>query len=351
MNYRIVTTEAIIKGIVRKDAAWRIISDFQNYPALVKNVDKVIIHDRNEHEGKSEWFVTIENAPMRWLEQDIFDAPKYGIRFESIDGDFEQINGAWKVEDFHGEGIRLEYSMNYHLGIPVIEEVVGDVLQEKMKKNADSMVQAIKDELDKPGRAEERACPRIPISQYNTFFLNGREIRAHVCNISRKGMMFATGAGLHSGEALFIIDGVAIGAEMLCDPVMPDKFRAIFQKEIRQDELDHLIEYLATKNIRSHTRTPMQKDAVLRSDETEIPVRIIDISPGGMLIGQFDFREAVDGAFEINGVSIPPHKKDYDAWAKTLRIRYTQRMKEIDYAEMLTRLELTNVSPVQLQMA
>jgi ribosome-associated toxin RatA of RatAB toxin-antitoxin module len=351
MNNRVITTEAIIKGLVRKDAAWQVISDFQNFPTLMKNVDKVVIHDRNEHEGKSEWFVTIENAPMHWLEQDIFDAPKYGMRFESIDGDFEQINGSWKVEDFHGDGIRLEYSMNYHLGIPVIEEVVGDVLQKKMKKNADSMVQAIKDELYKPAIAEERASPRIPIGLYNTFFLNGKEIRALVCNISRKGMMFAAGAGLHAGEGLFIIDGVAIGAEMLSDPVSSEKFRAIFQKEIRQDELDHLTEYFLTKNLRSYTRKLMQKDAVLKSDEKEIPVRIIDISPGGMLIGQIDFREAVEGAFTIDGVSIPPHKKDYDAWAKTLRIQYSKALSENDFVEMLTMLESAHASPVQLQMA
>jgi ribosome-associated toxin RatA of RatAB toxin-antitoxin module len=352
MSFQRISTEAIVKGMVRKDAAWRVISDFGNYPALMSNVDKVVVHERKEHHGKSEWFVTLDNAPLHWLEHDTFDAPRYGINFESIDGDFERISGSWKVEDGNGDGIRLEYSVDYRLGIPVIEEVVGDVLKQKMKKGIDSMMLAVKNELDKPARIEERAYSRSGINSYNTFLLNEREMRAHVINISRQGMMFVATALTDPGKALIAIDGVIVDAEVFSDPVFPRRMRAVFQKAIRQDELDTVVEYLTTKNVRSVSRILIQKDAVLKYGEKEISVHIVDISPGGMLIGRIDPSEIIDDAFEIEGVSLVPGNGKYDAVKKTLRIQYAQNLNEVDYTRLLARLESSNARPaVEMQMA
>ena len=128
-----ITSEAVVRGNVRKESAWTIISDFTRFPGLIGSVDKVTTLERNGDAGKSEWFITVDNAPLRWIQIDRFDRKNYEIRFESIDGDFETISGFWKVEDFNNEGIKLRYCVDYSLGIPVIEEVVGEVLKEKMK--------------------------------------------------------------------------------------------------------------------------------------------------------------------------------------------------------------------------
>jgi hypothetical protein len=93
MGFERVSTEAILKGKVRKEFAWTIISDYSRYEAIMDNVDRVNILEKSATEGKSEWFVTVEEAPLRWVERDYYDADNFELRFESIDGDFENING------------------------------------------------------------------------------------------------------------------------------------------------------------------------------------------------------------------------------------------------------------------
>jgi ribosome-associated toxin RatA of RatAB toxin-antitoxin module len=351
MNYRSVSTEAILKGMVRKDAAWKVISDLSRYPSLMNNVDKVIIHERSEDKGKSEWYCSLENAPLHWLEQDYFDSSNYEIRFESIDGDFDQISGSWKVEDFNGEGIRLDYSVDYHLGIPVIEEVVGDVFQEKMRKRIDSMMQSIKEELCRPKGIEERAYPRVVTGKYNNVYVNGMKMRLKIINISKQGMMFIAHTKMMPGEARFIIDGTIIEASLFPNAGLPNMSRAVFKREMRQDELDHLAHYLTTQNIRLDARKLVGKKTVIKSSEKDIPVHIVDISPGGMLIKHFDFREVLEEAFEIEGVSITPRKNNYDTVSKTLRIQYAKKLSETDFNEILAKLESSNARIVEMQIA
>jgi ribosome-associated toxin RatA of RatAB toxin-antitoxin module len=351
MNSQRVSTETIIKGRVRKDAAWRIISDFGLYSTLMTNVDKVIIHDRDEREGESEWFVTIDKAPVRWLEKDHYDPMNYGIQFESIDGDFEQINGSWKVEDYNNEGIKLDYSIDYNLGIPVIEEVVGDVLKEKMKNNIDSMMQSIADELIKSMRVEERRYPRNVISKFNNISLNGKDMRPYIFNISRQGMMFASNTRFNSSEALFTIDEVQIKADLLFDTDSTNKTRAIFQREIRQDELDHILIYLLTKNIRSHMRTPIEKSAILKSAHQAHSAYIIDISPAGMYIGHLESGNISEEPFEIGSVSIVPRKRNYSPENKTVRIQYAKVLSEKDFTELLKTIKCSQVQTIEMQIA
>jgi ribosome-associated toxin RatA of RatAB toxin-antitoxin module len=351
MNYRRVSTEAILKGIVRKDAAWRIISDFKGFPKLMSNVDKIVIHDRSDEKGKSEWFFTLDNAPLHWLEQDHFDPLNYEIKFESIDGDFDRISGAWKIEDHKGVGIKLNYSVDYHLGIPVIDEVVGDIFQEKMKKSIDSMVQSVTDELSRPIRIEERKHPRVHMNQYNTITVNGKTLRLKILNISRQGMMFVSHRKIGPGEMDFAVEGKVIKAEVLSSADSPNKTRAVFQREIRQDELDHILHYFTTKNLRSNMRLLIEKNTVLISADKRIPVHLVNISPGGMLIKHFDIRDVLDDVFEIEGVQFVPFKKNYDTVAKTLRIQYTKRLSESDFKEIIAKFENSSRRLVEMQIA
>jgi ribosome-associated toxin RatA of RatAB toxin-antitoxin module len=298
MGSQRVSTEAIVKGMVRKETAWRIISDFGNYPSIMKNVDKVVVHDRGERDGKSEWFVSLDSAPLHWLERDTYDASRYGIEFESIDGDFESIRGFWRVEDAAGEGIKLEYGLDYNLGIPVIEEVVGDIFREKMKKNVESMMQAVKHELDRPVRSDERVHPRAAIDRHNDLLIDGKSVRAYVLTISRKGMMFVAAAAPAPGKSLIGIGDAVIQAETFSDPAAPGRVRAVFFKEIRQDEFDAAVEYLTTKNLRLDQRVPVLKDTLLKSAGMEIPVHIFDVSSHGMRIGPLYAGDMIADAFE-----------------------------------------------------
>jgi ribosome-associated toxin RatA of RatAB toxin-antitoxin module len=243
-----ISAEAVLRGNVRKEIAWRTLSDFSGFPGLIGSVDKVTILDRTDDVGKSEWFITVENAPLRWIQIDRFDRKNYEISFESIDGDFETIQGFWKVEDFNNEGIKLRYCVDYSLGIPVIEEVVGDVLKGKMKSTIDCMLIAIKDHLEKQ-KTEDRKHERYPVNACAILNINNEDFQANVDNFSPGGMKFSLSGPLAAHEALLTIDGVQVQADLQFSEPYRTSARAIFRQMLSEVQMERALHFLMTQNM------------------------------------------------------------------------------------------------------
>ena len=350
MAYERISTQTVLRGPVRKESAWRIISDFGEYPALTRTIEKVIVHERTERAGRSEWFVFLEDAPMRWLQKDYFDAANYSMQFESIDGDFEKISGAWKVEDYNGEGIALDYSLDYSLGIPVIEDVVGAVFKEKMKNNIDSMVQSIAAAISGSSAVEERKSPRVPLNVFNTILVNGKETRLRIVNFSTGGMMFYYGPGSLPPEPVFTIDNMVLKADVASDNPA-GKMRAIFRREIRGEDVDRIAKVLTTQNIRVHERKALNKTGVLTSGKKSVTVTLVDISRGGMLVRHSGPLETGDAEVTIDGITVSFQKKMHDAGNKTLRLQFAQTLREEDLSDFLAKPDGAKVRPVEMEMA
>jgi ribosome-associated toxin RatA of RatAB toxin-antitoxin module len=346
-----ISTQTVLRGPVRKEAAWRIISDFGMYPTLTRTIEKVIVHERTERAGRSEWFVFLEDAPLRWLEKDYFDAANYSMQFESIDGDFEKISGAWKVEDYNGEGIALDYSLDYSLGIPVIEDVVGAIFKEKMKNNIDSMVQSIAAAISGASAVEERKSPRIPLNVFNTILVNGKETRLRIVNIGTGGMIFHYSPGSLPPETVFTIDDMVLKADVASDNQRAGKMRAIFRSEISREDVDRIARYLTTKNIRMHERKALNKTGVLTSGKKSATVTLVDISRGGMLVRHSGPLETGDAEVTIDGIAVTFQKKMHDADNKTLRVQFAQTLREEDLSDFLAKPDGAKILPIEMKMA
>ena len=94
MSFETVSTETVLTGCVRKEKAWKIISDYSRYPSIMDNVDKVEIAERSGDEGISRWYITVEEAPLYWVEKDHFNSRDFEITFKSIEGDFDNRGGS-----------------------------------------------------------------------------------------------------------------------------------------------------------------------------------------------------------------------------------------------------------------
>ncbi len=337
MGYERVSTEAILKGKVRKEFAWTIISDYSRYEAFMENVDRVNILEKSATEGKSEWFVTVEEAPLRWVERDFYDSDNHELRFESIDGDFENINGKWKVEDFQNEGIKIYFTIDYNLGIPVIEEVLGHILKEKMKTNIDSMIHAIKEELTR-SQVDDRKYPRHNIGRYNNINLNGKDIRAYIVNISQKGMMFYYDGLFDAPDVVVKINDLSIGAELLFNDLKHKNCRIIFKNALGEKQIAELVQLLTATSTRAHERRLVEKHTSLMFGERVLPVFLINISPKGMLFkydGTFEWHY---DPFEIGGISLSAREIHHDTASGTVRIQFDHTVNEEDYASILKKL-------------
>lgn len=338
MGFVLVSSEAILKGKIRKEFAWTIISDYSRYEKIMENVDRVNILEKTATEGKSEWFVTVEEAPLKWVERDFYDVDNYELRFESIDGDFENINGKWKVEDYQNEGIKIYFTVEYNLGIPVIEEVLGHILKEKMKTNIDSMIHAIKEELTRT-QADDRKYTRFNIGRYNTVNMNGKDIRAYIVNISQKGMMFYYDGLFDAQEIMIKINDVSIDAELLFNDLKHKNCRLIFKTAVDEAAMTNLVGQLTSTATRVHERQLVERHCSIIFSENVFPVFIINVSPKGMLFKFDDTFEWKDEKFEIAGVALSACELHHDIVSKTVRVQFTTTLNEIEFADFLKKLK------------
>ena len=245
MAFETVTTEAVLPGCVRKEKAWDIISDYARYPAIMDNVDRVEIAERSGEEGISRWFITVEEAPLYWVEKDTFNKRGYEIVFKSIEGDFDNINGRWCIRDNVNDGIAIHFEIQYNLGIPVIEEVLGAILKDKMKTNIDKMMAAVKKELC-GAVIDERKYPRHSIGQPYPCSFKGKPLTPFVLNISAGGMMTRFVPGIN-GAGTLDIDSALLEVMSVCSDETADRCRFVFRKTIDDALLKHLTSRLTAE--------------------------------------------------------------------------------------------------------
>ncbi len=140
---------------------WRIlrmISQVSDFPKYMPNVRKSEVLEKTENSVVTQWFVEVEGLPIQWKQKDTFDLGNFTIHFESIEGDLEQFKGRWVLEKM-GEGTQIKLEVMARLGIPVVERVVADILQEKLTKNFQMILDGMENRFinERYGNKEERS--------------------------------------------------------------------------------------------------------------------------------------------------------------------------------------------------
>jgi ribosome-associated toxin RatA of RatAB toxin-antitoxin module len=280
MAFEKVLSEAIIQGCVRKESAWNILSDYSKYPAIMDNVDSVEIIERTEETGLSKWQVSVDSAPLYWMEKDYFNHREFQIQFKSIDGDFDAINGRWRITNTNDSGIKISFELEYNLGIPVIEEVLGAILREKMKHNMENMVSAIRKELTSRA-TEERRFPRASINKRHTGRQNGVEHDLLIINLSAGGMMIHKPVRSIKEGTLQLAIAMLDIASIVTDEA-GDYSRIVFQRPLENEVLSSLRESLISEGRAIAVPRAMPHDAILFHSEGELPFQLLELSSQGM---------------------------------------------------------------------
>lgn len=120
------------------------ISRVEDFPRYMPSVRKIEILERRDRSAITHWFVEVEGLPIQWKERDWFDLQNFTVYFKLIEGDLEQFEGRWVLEDA-GAGTQVTVEARARLGIPIVEKVVSDVLQEKLTKNFDLILDGMED--------------------------------------------------------------------------------------------------------------------------------------------------------------------------------------------------------------
>jgi ribosome-associated toxin RatA of RatAB toxin-antitoxin module len=129
-----------------KSAAYSILCDMTSFPKYMPNVLEVTEKTLSSNTSLVEWRCTIEGAPFVWTQENTYDADNYTVRYRLVAGDFDSLEGCWKIEQSR-EGLALKLVVSYALDLPVIEDVLGPVLREKLQSNSLQMLSHIKERL------------------------------------------------------------------------------------------------------------------------------------------------------------------------------------------------------------
>lgn len=129
--------------------AFAIIEDLESFPEFMPNVISITLIEVDSNRKVAKWDIMIDDAPLDWVEEGIYDKENLIIRFRSLEGVFERFYGFWQVVP-DGEGSRVSFELSYEIGLPEIEEIVGPILRERMIENVESMLNAIEQRVSQP---------------------------------------------------------------------------------------------------------------------------------------------------------------------------------------------------------
>jgi coenzyme Q-binding protein COQ10 len=141
-----VESKAFMKG--SKQDIYNIIAKMEDYPRFMESLKSVKVLERGENYDISEWDSDVDGRRIAWTERDEFDPANFTITYKQTKGDLKKMEGAWKITDT-ADGVEVSLSVDFEFGIPMISGLLNPILKRKVRENSDTMLQAIKLQVEK----------------------------------------------------------------------------------------------------------------------------------------------------------------------------------------------------------
>src|SRR5213078_3048600 len=97
--------------------AYKVVEDIERFPEFIPNVNSLILLEAEGNRKVAEWDTTIDDAPLSWIEEGIYDKENKIVRFRALEGVFDRFEGYWQV-GLAGEGSRVTFELTYEIGLP-----------------------------------------------------------------------------------------------------------------------------------------------------------------------------------------------------------------------------------------
>lgn len=125
----------------------RLITRIEDFSSYMPNVKKSKIMEKTPAGVITEWLVEIDGLRIRWRQQDSFDFKNFTVNFKAIEGDIEKFEGSWVLKKGQGESTDVTIHARIRLGIPIVEDVVENILEFRVRKNFEMMLMAMEETL------------------------------------------------------------------------------------------------------------------------------------------------------------------------------------------------------------
>jgi ribosome-associated toxin RatA of RatAB toxin-antitoxin module len=127
---------------------YELAKDQENFPQFMPDVEAVVVLEKHADRALTRWKTLVEEAPIEWTEEDIFDDAGLRIDYKLTEGDLETFEGAWTFVE--SDGItRVVLGVEYDFGVPTLAELIGPTLHKKVQENSEMMLRALKSQAEK----------------------------------------------------------------------------------------------------------------------------------------------------------------------------------------------------------
>ena len=137
---------------------YELAKDQERFPEFMPDVETVTVVERRPGGAISRWKTLVEEAPIEWTEQDVFDDDALRIDYKLLEGDLDKFEGAWTFEERDGV-THVLLGVDYDFGVPTLAELIGPTLQKKVRENSEMMLAALKRYAEGGSASRDGAAP------------------------------------------------------------------------------------------------------------------------------------------------------------------------------------------------
>jgi ribosome-associated toxin RatA of RatAB toxin-antitoxin module len=96
-----VETTIVIEAPARE--VYELAKNQERFPEFMPDVESVVILEREPHRMISRWKTLVEDAPIEWTEEDLFDDIALRVDYKLLEGDLDTFEGSWTFEETDGQ--------------------------------------------------------------------------------------------------------------------------------------------------------------------------------------------------------------------------------------------------------
>ncbi len=119
----------------------------ERFPQFMPDVESVEVLARRPDGVTTRWKTLVEDAPIEWTEDDVFDDAAVTIAYKLIEGDLDRFEGTWRFVERDGM-THVTLDVDFDFGVPTLAELIGPTLRKKVEENSAMMLAGLKVEAE-----------------------------------------------------------------------------------------------------------------------------------------------------------------------------------------------------------
>jgi ribosome-associated toxin RatA of RatAB toxin-antitoxin module len=138
-----VTVEADARKV------YELAKDQERFPEFMPDVEKVEVLQRDGNRMLTRWKTLVEDAPIEWTEEDVFDDDALRVDYRLLEGDLDRFEGSWTFVNGEPGRTVVTLGVDFDFGVPTLAELIGPTLERKVRENSEMMLAALKREAER----------------------------------------------------------------------------------------------------------------------------------------------------------------------------------------------------------